>query len=260
MASSAYDLVVLADSPSVYYKMQDASGTSLVDSSVNANTGTASATGITYSQAGAIRSDPNSRTMLFDGVAGLWRSTINLSAGHTITFECWASIASLGATGQALLELGSGFPANAGGVIIQWDGSSANWQQFLQDWAPAASSQSYVGYTATNPTIGAFHHLVFAWDFSLTGAAAQNKLYVDGVAQTGTVGTSSNSSQTVFNGTFTGMATGGGSALRSGNLGNVAIYPTALTATQAKAHYMAASPYPPRIRGAQQAVNRTAVW
>lgn len=257
----SYDSVVLADSPTAYFKMQDTSGTTLVDSSGNSTVGSTTATGVTRSGAGAILSDPNSRTMAFDGTNGYWTATINFSAGHIFTFECWASIPSLGASPQALLEIPvGGFSSAAGGALIQWDSSSASWQQFVQAWAPTSGAQSTSGYQSTNPTIGVLHHLVFIWDYAQTGPVAQMKLYVDGVAQTGTAVVTNNATQNVVNGVFTIFALGSGGSKRAGSMGNAAFYSTALSAAQVLAHYAAAFPSPPRIRRSPQAAMRAATW
>lgn len=257
----SYDSVVLADSPAAYFKLQETVGTTLTDSSGNSVVGGTTAVGVTYNQTGAILSDPNSRSLLFDGTSGFWQAVLNLSAGHTFTFECWLKMATLGSGAAILMEIPTtGFTATAGGALVEADGSSVSWQQFAHGWCTVAGTQSTVGYQATNPALGVFHHLVFTWDYSLSGSTAQMKLYVDSVLQTPTSLATANATQNVLNGTFSLMARGNSTLFRSGNMGNAAFYPTVLSASQVLAHYAAAFPSPPPMRRVQQAAMRAATW
>ena len=101
-----YPAEVLADSPLVYYRLDEASGNA-ADSSGNGRTGTANG-GLTYSQTSLLLSDPDP-AILFNGSTGYFsrthESALNPAA---ITLECWVYI--------------TGAPTNNGNMI----GKNAN--------------------------------------------------------------------------------------------------------------------------------------
>jgi RHS repeat-associated protein len=89
-ASSAYETNVQNDSPSVYYRLGESSGTSAADDSGNGVTGTYPASGITYSATGAISGD--SDTGITTTNAGPAVSAIDStmpSGSHALTLETW---------------------------------------------------------------------------------------------------------------------------------------------------------------------------
>lgn len=57
LASSAYETAVLANSPSVYYRLGESSGTTATDDSGNSVTGTYSGSGVTYGVTGTLSGD-----------------------------------------------------------------------------------------------------------------------------------------------------------------------------------------------------------
>src|SRR5438045_3464131 len=107
---SFYSSVVLADSPIAYYPLNEASGTNATDLSGNARTGTISAAGVTYSQTGGLRDDPDT-ALLFNGTTG----KIDLPAGLSVTglaaftVECWIKMPVLTGAGASPRIISSGF-------------------------------------------------------------------------------------------------------------------------------------------------------
>src|SRR5579883_2948981 len=66
----AYSTAVFADSPVAYYRLDEASGAVLCDSSSSANNGTYNASGITYGVAGALASSSDT-AVAADGTSGV---------------------------------------------------------------------------------------------------------------------------------------------------------------------------------------------
>ena len=82
-ARSAYPDLVLADSPAVYYRLNEASGTTAADSSGNNRTGTYTA-GVTLGTAGAIVADSDKAATVPSGVSSAATSSATgLPSGNT---------------------------------------------------------------------------------------------------------------------------------------------------------------------------------
>src|SRR3954466_1541699 len=89
-ASAGYSAAVLADTPVVYYRLAEASGTSATDSSGNSHTGTYTGAGITYSVSGGVAGN--------NAVTLASASTANMNTGvdaacnpgtGDFSVECW---------------------------------------------------------------------------------------------------------------------------------------------------------------------------
>ena len=88
----SYKNTVLADSPLVYYRLDEASGTTATDSSGSGHNGTYSATGVTYSVTGAIRGDAD-KAVTFNGTTGDVTVPSPINPTGSATLECWVKIA-----------------------------------------------------------------------------------------------------------------------------------------------------------------------
>jgi hypothetical protein len=86
-----YSATILADTPQVYYRLNDSSGSIAVDSSGNSHNGTLS--GVTaYTQAGAILGDTDS-SILFTAGGGVALPTTLLATMYTAaTLEYWVNV------------------------------------------------------------------------------------------------------------------------------------------------------------------------
>jgi hypothetical protein len=90
----SYRSTILADSPTAYYRLDELSGSTAIDSSGNGYNGTVSSSGVTYSQAGAIVGDTDT-CMLFSSTAQLALPyTLNPSTWTALSLEYWIKLSS----------------------------------------------------------------------------------------------------------------------------------------------------------------------
>ncbi len=207
-----------ADSPSAYWRLDEASGNQAADQQ-GTSTGTYSA-GVTRGQPGAT-SDGDAAVDL-NGTSGYVTvpdaAALRLADGP-FTLEAWVNRPTLGAT----------FPGDQEQVFDKNDGGyQVNIQNNVMYF-----DQAGVGTIAkANRSMGTgWHHLV------VTKSGSSVHLYQDGVDVTGTVTNrtlTDSSAQLVL-----GARRGTASAFLDGLLDEVAIYKTALTPAQVAAHYAA---------------------
>ena len=90
----SYDSTVLADSPTIYYKLDEALGTTAVDSSGNGKDGTYVGP-VTFQQPSLILSEPAGYSTLFDNsgdTPGQYVNTPNFNPAAAITLEMWLKL------------------------------------------------------------------------------------------------------------------------------------------------------------------------
>jgi hypothetical protein len=228
-----YSAIILADVPSVYYKLNEASGTAITDNSGNAFTGTYSGTGVTYSQTGAIVGSSDT-SVLLDGSSGriLVPNTLNVNGWTTLTVECWLKL-----TNTATL---ASFPQIAGN-----DFPSTSHKGFF--WYLAPSSDGHTCYfeigDGTNfqtlsfglgglgsLSAGVWYHLVAVYNGSSV------TIYVNG-ASMGTLSTTATSIGTAANQVTIAQYSGTTGGNIAGTFDELAIYHAALNSTQVSNHY-----------------------
>lgn len=223
-AALTYAETVLADSPRGYWKLDETSGTSMADTSGNSLTGTlttVSGTGPAVNQTGLVTVG-KSCTM----ASGLNRGYVYVSdnalldVGDTFTLEAWINLNAVGAD-QAIIDKGlNGYYMRVG---------STNHLELIKSGVALI-------VTSTNTfSVSTTYHCV------ITKSGATVLQYVNGADVTGTV-----SNQTIVDGTkkmFIGydnsLGDGAGSQRMQGNLDEVAVYGTALSAARVAAHYAA---------------------
>lgn len=90
----SYSSTILADTPQAYYRLDQTSGTTAVDSSGNGYNATLPSTGIVYSQTGAIIGDTDT-SMLFSSTATMALPyTLNPSTWTALSLEFWIKTSS----------------------------------------------------------------------------------------------------------------------------------------------------------------------
>ena len=219
--ADAYGARVFADSPDLYWRLGESSGTTAKDSGPSNNPGVYSG-GVTEQTGGAI-SGTTDTAATFNGVDGLVSSLNMFSDPEVYTEELWFS--STSAVGGKLIGFGS---ANSG--------TSNNYDRhiYLQDNGQIVFG-TYTGQlnTVTTPLSyndGKWHQV----------AASQSsdglKLYVDGAL----IGTNPTTSAQNYSGYWRvgGDNTwGSSSAYIAAKIDEVAVYGTALSASTIAAHY-----------------------
>jgi hypothetical protein len=198
-----YAGLIERDGASHYWRLNEASGLTAVDSLGNAN-GTISG-GVTLGVPGAVGSDT---AMAFNAVAGGIISAPVVITPNLLSIEGWFRNTALNPAGLigAMLQ-------NVPAVLWVIVNNQTNGSVFLYDG----------GVIATSPHIDSlWHHIVCTRD------GTTNRVYVDGVL--------------AASGPQTNVAAGTGIDIGSqlvGSLDEIAIYPLALTAQQIRAHYLA---------------------
>lgn len=214
----SYASEVLADSPNGYWRMDESSG-QITDSSGNSHDSTTINGSPTYSQPGALASDPSSTSILFAPDESFEiPDHADFDLGDTFTLEAWVQ---LGATGESYTIFDKG--ANAYNLFVY----DVDGQLHLERNGVATLAKS----TDTFPVDSSFHHVVATKDGSTIA------IYLDGEDVT-SAGTNSTCTDTAVN-LFIGDSNFGFSGW-SGRMDELAVYPTALSAARVLAHYNAA--------------------
>jgi hypothetical protein len=216
---SLYKDAVLADGPAAYWRLGEASGTSAADTSANANTATY-AGGVALGQPGALSGDDDT-SATFDGVNDALSApdapSLDLSSGATI--EAWVKRAKSG------WQVIAGKPGNGQSRFENyalWFDSGDFLRAFFGDGV------TYASISSTAPIDTHWHHFAATYD------NATIRLYIDGALDTTAAATLQltpnaqpmNLARDQFNSFFFG-----------GQLDEVAIYPSALSATRIGRHY-----------------------
>jgi PKD repeat protein len=219
---TGYSTEVLADNPSGYWRLGEASGSSAAD-----RTGAAPGTingGVTLGIPGALTGDPDT-AMSFNGSTGYVAvaNRSNLNPTGDLTVEAWAKPA-----------------GSRSGAIVHKGGASGNsvWQYRLSltsgnRWRGTVFSGS-TAYTVTDPgtpsTTGWTH-------LAMTRSGSLLTLYVNGRSvATATVPGATNTSTGLLAIGRTGSST---TDYFNGSVDEVAFYPTALSSSRIFAHYTA---------------------
>ncbi len=225
--SNPYPSAVLADGPSIFYRLDDATGSaSTTDSSGSGNDATVDPSGVSLGQPGALPDESDAAAGFAGGLARE-SSGAGLPVGNADrSVEAWFKT------------------TNTGHQVITWWGSQNDQQQV--EVGTDAGRQIYLsgqyddarfsaGYSIAD---GTWHHLVLTY----AGATQMVTAYLDGQRLGAQV--LPHPLDTTLD--ATGLTVGGPECdcyTFNGSLDDVAIYPAVLSATQVAAHY-AASGYP----------------
>ncbi len=215
--SSPYRDAVLADSPVGYWRLAETEGLAM-DVTGNAAPGSYLG-GVTRGVAGALAGDANLAAR-FDGTDDFISVPDNnaLDHGDVFSYELWIKRGALQGVTQRLLHKGAGVASLGFGLN--------NKVVLISGGTPAVTMAT----SAIALTDQAWHHLV------ATKNGNDVHIYVDGFDQTAAGAAVTLS----FNATALNIGRAStGSAYVSGDIDEVAIYPTALSATRVLAHYQA---------------------
>lgn len=248
MAPPSYPADVAAASPSMWWRLGDTGEREILDASGNGRRGWTSDGGIVTGVPGVL---PGDAAMRFDGSSGCAVATTAVSAPDTFTLEAWFRTTTPGGLLVGLNEATT--PDLAAGSddrhLYLTDAGQVAFGVFFNSNATVVSPSSY--------TDGRWHHVVG------TLSSAGQVLYVDGVAVGSTAATFGSGMTAywrvgcaeIWSG-FTSVPT---NPYYRGDLDEVAVYPTALTAAAVAAHHrdgLAASSAP----GARSIVRPALSW
>lgn len=215
---------VLADTPYLYWRLGESSGTVADDASGNGRTGTYTASP-TLGQASLIGDADTS--VLFDGSTQNATTALTAVADTAITLEGWYK----GTATSGIIVARDNSAAPKHEAIVEVNGGDARFT--------VHNAASTLTASVTGPTINdnVRHHVVGTYDGTTT------RLYVDGVE----VGTPATNVTGTLTSTAVYFITGSGRASNgnlAGTVDEVAWYQTALSAARIAAHYAAGAASP----------------
>lgn len=218
-----YMTTVVADSPLAYWRLGETSGATFADSTSTGYNMTASGSGHSYNQTGALAADTNG-SLQVSGSGFMCRTSGATSLTGTFTVEAWVyPTASSGTFGI----MGSRFSADSSFDMKYMNG------QFHGDIGTGSAWLSTAADTPTNySTLNTWYHVVYV--VTPTGYT----IYVNGVSAGN--GSWASSTPVLFNSTHDlciGSSASNNFEMFQGKIDEVAIYSTALTAQQVAKHY-----------------------
>lgn len=227
MLGGGYKAQVLGDSPSVFYRLDEASGTTMHDATGQGRDASIVGSGFTLAQPGAIPSEPAAKSL-------------RLTAPGTYVNTTSASWMNDTASQSAELWLKPGTNYNNAGVFSRWTGSVNTMLMWYNTggllehrWTIGGSN---VTVTMNLPTFNVWSHIVATYD------GANVKLYLNGqlVATTPATGSIATGTADLQIGTYQSSGAGTGFGIGDDYIDEVALYPLALSAARIAAHYSAA--------------------
>ena len=219
-----YRTAVLADSPSFFWRLGEASGTAIDDAGTGSRDGTLNAQTATLGQAGALASENNTALALSAG-----RINANAAVAGPATFSVEAWFKSTSTTGGRILGMGDATGTAASTTVDR--------QLYL---SPDGKVRFGIGTAKTTLAStaalnnGAWHHVVGTFGPGGNGM----KLYVDGVLQDSTKATPVPMPTGYWRAgaeQMTGWA-GNPDQYFDGTLDELAVYPTELSQARVTAH------------------------
>jgi signal peptidase I len=224
-----YRAAVLADSPFLFWRLNEASGTTAADATANARPATISGAPV-YSQVDG--NNDNKETALGLGTGTWITQTASQAAPTTFSVEAW--VKTTGTAGGRVIGLGNGTGSTASTTVDCQLYVGTNGQVYF-----GLGSAKTVVTSTTLVNNGAWHHVVGTY---VAGTSGVN-LYIDGVLR----GTGTATLQT-FTGSWragaeslTGWTAAPTTQFLSGTIDEVAVYTTVLTQARITAHFTAAS-------------------
>ena len=220
-----YAATIAVDTPTIFWRLGESSGTTAVDASGNTHNGTYAATGVTLGATGALVNDTDTAVTL-DGLTGAVQETSGAGApvgSSARSLEIWFKTTTT--TAQPLFNYGTA------GALSQFAVYLAGNQVQVKDGTDPLLSVT----AASSLADGAWHHLVVTYD-----GATSVAVYVDGAA-VGSAQTTTGVLATVLD--VTGLEVGrdnaGTPVFFNGTLDEAAIYSAALTPARVAAHFAA---------------------
>lgn len=239
----SYKSTILADTPTAYYRFNESSGTSALDSSGNSNTATINTSGITYGVAGALTNDPN-KAFTFDGSTGYVDVPAGLSPTGLTTFsvECWFNTSGFGSNSR--LVANGHTDSDHNGFQLYFNGSRIEFE--VGNGSVQANASAVAGISN-----GTWYHIVGVYD-GINILIYQNAVQTVGGSFSTTVSSDGHAisigRNPVYNGDYA-----------AATIDEVAIYDSiALSSARVTAHYNARTAFPgtPAIIGNHHAFGR----
>jgi glucose/arabinose dehydrogenase len=215
VVTASYSATVLADSPVLYWRLGEASGT-FADSSGSGNSGTAEGTGLSRHVADLVPSDTDGALTFTDAVSDVTRSSVTGLSSSMVTVELWFKANAF--ANNIDLESHAYSGSAWGYSLVVNSKGSLSWGIFTQ------GHDKLITYGLSTGTL---YHIVGTYD----GTAV--RLYVNGSL------VRSRTAATVSLATGTSVWSGQVDTTAGVTVDELAVYPAALSGTRILAHYNA---------------------
>ncbi|MEZ5121290.1 MAG: LamG domain-containing protein [Solirubrobacterales bacterium] len=222
-----------------YWRLGEASGTSLADAAGSASM--TSRSGVTLGVPGALSGDSDTAAR-FNGTSGAAQADVDLSATNKVTVEFWLKWNAYANDDRLAVELTSNFNQNDGGFIVDPNDSSG---KFAVGLGRPGSTRNNVLFN--RPSAGSWHHYAFVLDTSAP-AATQITPYVDGAVVPYTKVNAGAGAGNFANATLNVMSRNAASLFGAGDLDELALYTTALSAATIAGHYTTGTSQAPNAK------------
>ncbi len=220
--TDSYGSSITADHPVAYWRLDETSGNTAANSTVDGANPGVPVGGISYGVTGALDGDADTAITL-DGSTGEIDLPSITTSTTGVTLESWVNIS--GNIHGALIKLGTG----TGGYGIGL--GSGTWDTSGNSLIGLYESQRWLT-SSSNPTLSfnTWHHVALVID-----AAGNPTLYLDGTAYTVATGAPLAPAGTSYIGNDPAAST----RRIAASIDEATVYPTALSATQIHNHYLA---------------------
>lgn len=225
VAALTYSQEVLADSPLLYWRLGEASGTTAADASGNGRTGTYAGSGVTYSATGAVAGN---NAITTNGSAGYIQSTasLDLTALSAVTVEMWVNLSAYSNDFKMLMESSPG-DGSAGSIWICPNDSNGR-ISIVKFQSSSPTSQ----YARSDISAGAYHH----WVIQYSSSGSVPTLRVDKVTLTPFL-TSGSTAGAFTNAKLNFAARDASGLFLAATIDEIAVYGSALSTARTDAHY-----------------------
>lgn len=226
-----YASEVLADSPRIWWRLADTSGTTAVDSSGASRNGTYT-NGPTLGASGLLVGDPSNTAVQFDGVDDY----VTVADAVTLTEF----------TAEAWIKLSAAPGATGGTVVAKYLSSPAASRLFylLVTSARVLSAQFFNNTGISTTVAGSTLAIGTTYHVAVTFTGGTGRLYVNGSLNNSGARAGTLSAAAI---PFTVGMDGSAASPFPGVIDEPAFYPTALSATRLAAHYTAGTTAPAPI-------------
>jgi hypothetical protein len=220
--TTTYASAVLADGPSVFYRLGDSTTASMADSSGHGYNGTYSSTNVTLGQPGPLPSDPTHAVIagtLSQGV-GTYPGPVLPQYNSPRTVEGWVNTTSTSSSPMTMVSWGVNGTNNAMAAYV-----------YPNDIALDGWNDNQLFPTPYPLNDGLWHLVTLTYDGTTITA------YLDGLPiGTGHFGSTLD---TLPSGVNVGWRIDNGSSFYNSSIADVAVYPTALSSARVLAHFNA---------------------
>jgi YD repeat-containing protein len=212
-----------------YWRLGEASGSTLADGKGSANATVAGAPG--FGIASALPGDANT-SLSFNGSADAAQAAVDLSATNKLTLEFWMKWDGYADDDDLAFEFTPNFNSNPGGFIVDPNAPEEGGKFGVGIGAGESRNTAYFA----RPSSGAWHHYALVMD-SAAAAADQVIPYVDGQPVAYVKTKSGTGAGNFANSSLYFMSRAASALFGSGDLDEVALYNKALSAATIEDHY-----------------------